>query len=402
MDRGRVNQERRMALFEDTYDLWISKRLTQQDAARMLGVSDRTFRRWTERHDDGGVDALIDRRLGRGAHNEAPVNEVMELIATYRERHEGWNVRHYYDHYRDAGGTRSYSWVKNKLQAAGATPKRGEKGKHRLRREPAPMPGMVLHQDASTHDWFDNGTKLDLVVTMDDATNEIYSIFLCDEEGTASSLRGVLETIERKGLFCEMRTDRGAHYWRTARAGAKVDMANPTQFKQAMDRLGVHLEPAYSPEARGRSERVFGTLQGRLPQEFAHAGVEDMETANAWLVRDYLPRHNRWFAHRARLDGESAFVPLADPSVLDGILCETHERAVGNDNCVSFEGTTLQIPAQPHRPTYRKARVKVKRHIDGDLSVWHGPRQLARYAPNGELRDAETPKRERRKAAGQG
>ena len=196
--------------------------------------------------------------------------------------------------------------------------------------------------------------------------------------------------------------DASTHDWRTARAGAKVDMDNPTQFKQAMDRLGIHLEPAYSPEARVRSERVFGTLQGRLPKEFAHAEIADVESANAWLVRNFLPRHNRWFAHKARLNGETAFVPLADPSVLDGILCETHERVVGNDNCVSFEGMTLQIPAQPHRPTYRKVRVKVKRHIDGNLSVWHGPKQLSRYAPNGELREGETPQTRTPKGGGTG
>ena len=401
MDQGRVNQERRMALFKDAYDLWLSKRLTQHDAAGLLGVDVRTFRRWMERYDDGGVDALVDKRLGRGAHNEAPVNEVMELVANYRERHEGWNVRHYYDHYRDAGGTRSYSWVKNKLQEKGAVPRRAPKGKHRMRREPAAAPGMVLHQDASTHDWFNNGTMPDLVVTMDDATNEIYSIFLCDEEGTESSLRGVLETIGRKGVFCELRTDRGSHYWHTAKAGGKVDKSKPTQFKKAMDRLGIHLEPAYSPEARGRSERVFGTLQGRLPQEFAQAGIDDIETANEWLVRDYLPRHNRRFAHPARLAEQSYFSPYVDPSALDGILCETHERVVGGDNCVNFEGMILQIPAQPHRPTYRKARVKVKRHINGDLSIWHGPRRLAGYAPNGELEKTESlDGQEPRKATG--
>ena len=384
-----------MAYFQEAYDFWVQGRLTQEEAAALLGVSDRTFRRWTERHEDGGVDALIDWRLGRSAHNEAPVHEVLELVATYRERHEGWSVRHYYDHYRDAGGTRSHSWVKNHLQDAGVAPKRTDQGKHRHRREPAPMPGMVLHQDAGTHAWAPC-VHWDLVVTMDDATNEIYSAFFCAEEGTESSLRGVLETIEKKGLFCELRTDRGSHCWRTAQAGGKVDAAHPTQFKRAMDRLGIHLEPAYSPEARGRSERMFGTLQGRLPQELAPAGVTDMETANAWLRKTHLPRHNRWLTRKARLDGETAFVPLVDPAVLDGVLCETHDRVVGNDNCVSFEGMAPQIPAQRHRPTCRKVRVQVKRHLNGELSIWHGPRPLARYAPDSTPISATPPAQQRK------
>lgn len=380
-------------LFDDAYDFWISGRLTQEQAAGLLGVSDRTFRRWADRYEDGGVDALIDKRLGRDAHNAAPVDEVMDLVANYRDRHEGWSVRHYHDHYREAGGKRSYSWVKNQLQKAGAAPRRGAEGTHRERREPAPMPGMVLHQDASPHEWVP-GRVWDLVVTMDDATNEIYSAFLCGEEGTASSLRGVLETIESQGLFCELRTDRGSHYWRTAKAGGKVDRAHPSQFKQAMDRLGIHMEPAYSPEARGRSERMFGTLQGRLPKELALAGITDMDEANEWLRSTYLPRHNKWLTRKARIDGQSAFVPLADPSVLDGVLCESHERTAGNDNCVSFEGVTLQIPAQPHRPNYCRTKVAVKRHIDGTLSVWHGPRRLAKYDRNG------TPLRQTKPAKG--
>ena len=387
-----------MQYFQEAYDFWIQRELSQEEAAAMLGVSERTLRRWAERYEDGGVDALIDKRMGRSAHNEAPVHEVLELVATYRERHEGWSVRHYHDHYRDAGGTRSYSWVKKRLQEAGAVPKHTGRGRHRRRREPAPMPGMALHQDASTHQWAP-GVHWDLVVTMDDATNEIYSAFFRDGEGTASSLRGVAETIDAKGLFCELRTDRGSHCWHTAKAGGKVDMEHPTHFKRALDRLGIHLEPAYSPEARGRSERMFGTLQGRLPQELALAGITEMAAANAWLRDVHPPRHNRWFHRKARLHGETAFVPLIDPGLLDGVLCESHERTVTNDNCVSFEGMTLQIPAQPHRPTYRKVRVQVKRNPNGELSVWHGPRTLARHAPDGTPLIAAPPGQNRRAKA---
>ncbi len=256
---------------------------------------------------------------------------------------------------------------------------------------------MVLHQDASTHEWAP-GKVWDLVVTMDDATNEICSAFFCEQEGAESSLRGVREAIDAKGLFCELRTDRGSHYWRTKTAGGKVDEAHPTQFKQAMDRLGIHLEPAYSPEARGRSERMFATLQGRLPQELAQAGVTDMEQANHWLRTHYLKRHNKWLARKPRIAGETAFVPLVDPTMLDGVLCESHERVVANDNCVSFEGTALQIPAQPHHPTYRKMRVTVKRDPVGGLSIWHGPRKLAEFHPDGKPKAAEKTAGPHRKA----
>lgn len=398
MGRGAVNEDRRGMMFEDVYVHYAENgSITQEDAARLLGVCPRTFRRWVERYEDGGVDALVDRRLGRSAANAAPVGEVMDLVANYRDRHEGWNVRHFHDRYREEGGTRSYSWVKSRLQEAGAVPKRGAQGPHRLRREPASSPGVLLHQDASTHEWVP-GEKWDLVVTMDDATNEIYSAFFCHEEGTASSLRGVMETVAEHGIFSELATDRGSHYWFTPEAGGKVDPSRPTQFKRAMDKMGIGMAPAYSPEARGRSERMFGTLQGRLPQELALAGILDMERANEWLRDVYLPRHNKWFSRPARVPDLSGFAPLADPGILDGILCESHDRVAGNDNCVSFEGMSLQIPPQPFRPNYRKARVRVTRHIDGTLAVWHGPRKLARYSREGKLVSPGNPEKQTRVA----
>lgn len=388
--------QRKMMVFDDAVDLWRRGKVTQTEAGGMLGVSGRTFRRWVK--DAEGGTLKPDGRLGRAPHNAAPPVEAEAIVEDYLGHHQGWNVRHFHDHYAERGGLRSYGWVLNRLQEAGAAPKRSATGAHRMRRERAPAPGMVLHQDASTHEWTP-GKVWDLVVTMDDATNEIYSAFFCAEEGTESSLRGVRETIEAKGLFCELRTDRGSHYWRTAKAGGKVDERHPTQFKRALDRLGIHLEPAYSPEARGRSERMFGTLQGRLPQEMAAAGVTDMAQANAWLRRVYVPKHNKWFAQKPRVPSGDAFVPLVDASLLDGALCESHDRVVGNDNCVSFEGLALQIPPRPERPTYRRMRVAVKRDLWGGLSLWHGPRRLASYHPNGTLK-AEPKAQPKRRATG--
>ena len=258
-------------LFEDVHSVWTERRLTQEEAARLLGVCPRTFRRWSARYEADGIEGLRDRRLSRASHRAAPVDEVMRMVDRYRTRHEGWNVRHFYSWYRRDGGTRSYGWVKDHLQKAGAVPRSKGRGKHRKRREPAPWPGMMLHQDGSDHAWVD-GARWDLIVTMDDATNEHYSMFFCEEEGTWSSFRGVRETIEAKGLFCSLYTDRGSHYWDTPAAGGKVDKDNPTQFGRAMARLGIEMIPAYSPEARGRSERAFGTHQGGCRRSWRRRG----------------------------------------------------------------------------------------------------------------------------------
>ena len=267
----------------------------------------RTFRRYIDRYEEDGLDGLLDKRLSQVSHRRAPVDEVLRLVDRYRRRHDGWNVKHYYAWYRRDGGQRSYSWVKNTLQAAKVVKKAAKRGAHRKRREPAPWPGMLLHQDGSDHEWVP-GQHWDLIVTMDDATNAHYSMFFCEEEGTQSSFQGVREVIEAKGLFCSLYTDRGSHYWHTPEAGGKVDKVNLTQFGRAMRQLGIEMIPAYSPEARGRSERAFGTHQGRLPKELAAAGITDMDAANAYVRDVYLPAFNAEFAHPAREDG-SAFVP---------------------------------------------------------------------------------------------
>jgi hypothetical protein len=245
---------------------------------------------------------------------------------------------------------------------------------------------MLLHQDGSTHEWVP-GQQWDLIVTMDDATNEHYSMFFVDEEGTLSSLRGVREVIAARGLFCALYTDRGSHYWTTPEAGGKVDKVNLTQFGEAMKRLGIDMIPAYSPEARGRSERAFATHQARLPKELALAGITEMAAANHYLDVVYRPAFNREFSHPAREEG-SAFVPFLGGG-LDDVLCEQYERTVGKDNCIRFEGLLLQIPADRHRCHYVKAKVRVHRYADGSLAVFHGPRRLAAYGADGRLAEPD-------------
>lgn len=271
MRRTEVLQEIRKMRFEESYGGWQSGRLTQEDAARLLGVCDRTFRRYVVRYEEEGLEGLVDRRLAQVSHRRAPVDEVMALVERYRSRFAGWNVKHFHAWYLREGGSRSYTWVKIRLQEAGVVPKAPGRGKHRKRRARAAWPGMMLHQDASRHEWVP-GKQWDLVVTMDDATNEHYSMFFVEEEGTASSFLGVKEVIEARGLFASLYTDRGSHYWHTPEAGGKVDKRNLTQFGRAMQQLGIEMIPAYSPQARGRSERMFRTHQDRLPKELAAAG----------------------------------------------------------------------------------------------------------------------------------
>ena len=294
MRRTEMLQEIRKMRFEELCVDWQKGRLSQEEAARVLGVCSRTFRRQICRYEEDGMEGLNDRRLTQASHRRAPVDEVMKLTERYRKSYRGWNVKHFYSKYRKAEGRRSYSWVKNTLQSRGLVPKVSKRGVHRKHRERSPLPGMMVHQDGSTHEWVP-GKKWDLIVTMDDATNEHYSMFFVDEEGTAPSFRGVLEVIEARGLFCSLYTDRGSHYWYTAQAGGKVDKRELTQFGRAMQQLGIEMIPAYSPQARGRSERAFETHQDRLVKELALAGITDMPAANRYLREVYLPAYNAEF-----------------------------------------------------------------------------------------------------------
>lgn len=367
--------------FEDAYGGWQEKRLTQGQAAEVLGMSERNFRRYVGRYEADGLNGLIDLRIEQVSSRRAPVDEVMRLVDLYQSRHDGWNVKHFHAWYRkDQGGTRSYSWVKNALQKANAVPRTKGKGKHRRKRERRPLPGMMLHQDGSRHAWAGQ-EQWDLIVTMDDATGEHTSMFFVEEEGTLSSLHGIGQTIAAKGLFCSLYTDRGSHYFHTPEAGGKVDKDNPTQVGRALAQLGIEHIAAYSPQARGRSERAFSTHQDRLPKELALAGITERAAANGYLQATYMPAHNAEFAVPAAQPG-SAYVPFIRGALPD-ILCEQFERVVGNDNCVNFERLKLQIPADQIRHHYVKTRVRVHRYVDGTLALFHGPRRLDVYSRDG-------------------
>ena len=381
ISRARYVQENRKMRFQEAYDGWQEGRLTQAEAAVLLGQCERSFRRHIERFEADGLEGLLDKRLSQISKRRASSLEVDHVVQLYKNSFAGWNLAHFHSKYKaEFKGQRSYSWLKSVLQGAGIVKASKRRGKHRIKRERAPLAGMMLHQDASTHRWVPDAVW-DLVVTLDDATGEHTSMFFCHQEGTDSSFHGIGQTIARYGLFASLYTDRGSHYFTTPEAGGKVDKVNLTQVGRALKQLGIGHIGAYSPEARGRSERAFQTHQGRLPQELARAGITDMQSANQYLEQVYRLAHNREFCVASTLPG-SAFVPFISGSLPD-ILCQQHERTVNNDNCVSFEGLSLQIPADEFRYHYVRTQVRVHRYYDGTLALFHGPRKLAAYEQNG-------------------
>ena len=392
MSRTAWLQERRMEKFDDVLGRFDAKRLSAMDAAELLGVSERTFRRYRRRYEEEGREGLFDRRLGKASLRRVPADRVAWVLEHYRTRHRGWTVKHFHDHLRARHGfTLSYSWTKVALQRAGLVSRAPRRGAHRRRRPRKPCVGMMLHQDGSRHEWLAGQPPLDLIVTLDDATSEIYSAFLVAEEGTASTFRALKQVFAARGLPGALYTDRGSHYFHTPEAGGKVDRNRSTQVGRALHQLGIEHIAAYSPEARGRSERAFGTLQDRLVKELALAGIATAEAANRFIADTYLPDHNRRFAIEPELD-DTAFVPLVRPDQVDDILCIQAERTVANDNTVRYEKRVLQIPAGPARPHYVKVRVRVHEYPDGTLALFHGPRCLARYQSDGTI--IETPTRQ--------
>ncbi len=375
----------RMMRFMDVLSRYEAAEFGQMEAAELLGVGERTFRRWRERFEEAGEAALSDRRLGKASGKRVPADRESEVEALYRTRYSGFTAKHFHqclvERHAFAWG---YTWTKTFLHWRGLLERAERRGAHRRKRPRRPMPGMMLHQDGSRHEWLAGQPALDLIVTLDDATSAILSAFLVEEEGTDSTFRALAEVFGRHGLPLSLYTDRGSHYFHTSEAGGKVDRAHRTQVGRALEHLGVEHIAAYSPQARGRSERAFHTLQDRLTKELALAGIDAIEAANAFVKDVYIPAHNARFAVAAEQEG-SAFVAVEGVD-LGEILCVQEERCVGNDNCVTFNRLKLQIPESPLRPHFVKAKVKVRRYQDGTHAVFHGQRCLGRYDHNGAFR----------------
>jgi transposase len=377
-----------MIKFLDILGRYEASEFGQLEAAELLGVGERTFRRWCRRYEEDGEAGLLDRRLGKASGKRVPREREEEVEALYRERYSGFTAKHFHEHLvGDHRFSWGYTWTKTFLHSRGLLAKAQRRGAHRRKRPRRPLPGMMLHQDGSRHEWLGGQPALDLIVTMDDATSAIYSAVLVAEEGTASTFRALEEVFGRHGLPLSLYTDRGSHYFHTPEAGGTVDRTRLTQVGRALDHLGVEHIAAYSPQARGRSERVFQTLQDRLTKELALAGITTIEAANLFLRDVHIPAHNARFAVKPEQEG-SAFVAITGID-LGEILCVQEERLVGNDNCVSFNRLRLQIPQSPLRAHFVKARVKVRHYHDGTHAIFHGPRCLGRYDPRGVAMDMQ-------------
>jgi transposase len=392
MNRTTWLQDRRMQKFCDVLSRWKARELSILEASEILGCSERQFRRYCRRYEDEGLRGLFDKRLQKASARRVPIDKLNWMLSQYRTRYTGWAIKHFHEHLQKQHNFRwSYTWVKTQLHTAHLVLPAPRRGAHRRKRPRKPCVGMMLHQDGSRFAWLEGQPELDLIVTMDDATSEIYSAFVVEEEGTGSTFRALLDVFTTRGLPSSLYTDRGSHYFLTPKAGEPVDKERLTQVGRALAQLGIEHIPAYSPEARGRSERTFGTLQGRLSKELRLFGINDIEEANRYIREIYLPMHNDLFARPAQIPEESGFVPVRDPARLADVLCVQQSRVVARDNTVSYEGLSLQLPQSPARAHYVKANVRVHEYPDGTLAVFHGPRRLARYTAAGEeIADAPT------------
>lgn len=357
----------------------VAKKITWWQAAEIIGVSDRTMRRWKERYEEYGYDGLYDRRLGKPSPKRVPMQTVEEVLGLYRERYFDLNVRHFQEKLEERHGIDlSYSWVKQALQGAGLVKKAASRGVHRKRRPRRPLPGMLLHLDGSRHQWFQDERWYDLLAILDDATSEIYYAQLVEEESTWTVLAAIREVVERKGVFCALYTDRASHFFYTPKAGGVVDRSQVTQVGRALKELGIEPIPAYSPQARGRSERNFGTWQGRLPQELRLAGIRQVEEANRFLRESYMAEFNRKFAVPPAQRG-TAFMP-APKRRLEQIFTIQHERTVNRDNTVVLGHRVFQLEKTRWRATLAGCRVIVRQHLEGSVSISYGPHVVARFA----------------------
>jgi transposase len=345
------------------------------EAAEIMGVTDCTMRRWRERLNKHGYSGLWDYRKRKPSPKRVPMQTVEQVLQLYGEKYFDFNVQHFHEKLREVHGIQlSYTWVKTALQTAGLV----KRGSHRKRRPRRALPGMMLHIDGSEHAWFQDERRHELIVILDDATSEIYYAQLVEAESTRTVMAALREVIESKGLFCSLYSDRAGHFFITPKRGERVEAGRPTQVGRALQELGIRMIPAYSPQARGRMERSYGTWQGRLPQELRLRGIHDLERANEFLRCEYRTEFNRKFAVPAAQKG-SAFV-RSKRSDLDWIFSVQHERTVNQDNTISVENRVFQLEKTRWRNTLAGQTVMVHEHLDGCISIRYGPHVIAQYA----------------------
>jgi transposase len=374
-----ASQVERMMKFQEVILKAAAGKLKWWEAAEILGITDRQLRRMRQRYEKHGYDGLYDYRRRGPSPKRASMQTVEQVLHLYRERYYDCNVRHFHEKLVEEHGIGlSYTWVKLLLQGAGLVKPQSRRGVHRKRRPRRPMPGMLLHIDASRHAWFQDERWYDLLSILDDATSEIYYAQLVEEEGTCTAMAALREVIETRGLFCGLYSDRGSHFFVTPKAGEKVDASRLTQVGRALEELGIRMIPAYSPQARGRMERSYRTWQGRLPQELRLRGITTPQAANAFLREQYIAECNRRFAVPAGQRG-TAFVRCHRKD-LDWVFSLQQERTVNRDNTVVVNHRVLQIEKSRWRNTLAGCTVRVHQHLDGRVSIRFGPHVVAQWS----------------------
>ena len=229
-----------MARYIEGLERYRAGRLSCGEVAELLGISERHFRRLRDRYEAEGAEGLIHRRRGRASGRRAPMDQIEFVVEQYRTRYWDFTVKHVHAALQAEYGVRlGYTWTKAVLQRCGLVRVASKRSAHRKRRPRRPLPGMMLFQDGSQHEWLAGQPELDLIVTLNDAPSAIYSAFLVEEEGTASSFTGLSEVIAAKRLFSSLYTDRGSHYFLTRKAGGKVDRVHQTQVGRALAELKI-------------------------------------------------------------------------------------------------------------------------------------------------------------------
>jgi transposase len=373
----------------------IDKAITWQQAADICGVTARHMSRLRQRYEQLGIDGLRDRRNGKRQPKWIPVEVEEELCRLKRDVYPDFTCRHFHQFATEKHGIDiSETWTRIVLQKHGLMVKAPARGKHRRRRERRPMRGMLLHLDASTHAWIAGVPMQDLMVMLDDADGRILYARFVPQEGTVSTLEALRHVLVRWGRFCEFYTDRGSHFARTSKAGQAPDEEQNGQVARVLKAVGIRHILARSPEARGRSERAFGTLQGRLPQELRLANIQDYDAANRYLDEHFIADFNRRFTVEPT-QSESAFTPLAGIDV-ELLVSVQRDRVVQKDNTVLLDGRHLQLPASRDRVHFVRCPVLAHEFLDGTLGVSFQGRLLARFTGDGALIE---PKPRKRRAA---
>jgi transposase len=363
----------------------MAKKITWWQAAEIVGVTDRTMRRWRERIEEHGYSGLSDGRKGKPSPRRVPLATAERVLGLYQEMYYDLNMQHFHEKLREEHGIElSYAWVQKALQGAGLVKKRHKRGAHRRRRPRRPLTGMLLHIDGSKHRWLNDGRWYDLIVILDDANSAIYYAQLVEEESTRTVMTALRQVVEKQGLFCALYSDRGSHFFVTPKAGEKVDKQRLTQVGRAMKELGVEMIAAYSPQARGRSERNFGTWQGRLPQELRLAKISAVEDANRFLRDRYIAEFNAKFTVAAQEKG-TAFCRCRRTD-LDWVFTIQTERVVAKDNTVAIAARLWQLDKTRFRHTLAGSTVTIHEHLDGSVSVRYGPHVVGRFNSDGSTR----------------